>query len=114
MSLAKKNNIYTENGEPKRVRCFMFKQEPKPFFDYITVVYTYAHLFGYPGRVFYRSMSADPFHPLGFGQGGDMPKWNFKPGGSRITFSELPEPCQRLVMQDYEEIWGVCPISINN
>ncbi len=99
--------LYTETGEPKRIRCYMYKREPRPFFDYITVVFTHAHLYGNPGRVFYRGMSADPFHPLGFGQGGEVSRWNSKPGGSRVSFSDLPEPCQRLVMQDYEEIWGV-------
>lgn len=43
-------------------------------------------------------MSADPFHPQGFGQhctaipGGHL--------GRRIAFEELPEDCQKLVRRD--------------
>jgi hypothetical protein len=45
-----------------------------------------------------RAMSEHPFHPQGFGQYGYG-----KPGrhnGKKITFEELPEDCQKLVLQD--------------
>ena len=53
----------------------------------------------------HRAMSADPFHPMGFGCFGDAPRHSFAPRGSRISFGELPEPCRRLVVDDYAEIW---------
>jgi len=101
----KRKNLYTETGEPKRIACYMIKSEPKPA-DYITVVYTYASKVGYPvGTVLYRAMSGKPYHPLGFGQWGEGYQHNFRPGGSKIKFSDLPADCQDLVRRDYKELW---------
>jgi hypothetical protein len=43
-------------------------------------------------------MSVHPQHPQGFGQwsSGNIGKHN----GKKITFEELPEDCQKLVLQD--------------
>jgi hypothetical protein len=45
-----------------------------------------------------RAMSVHPQHPQGFGQwsSGNIGKHN----GKKITFEELPEDCQKLVLQD--------------
>lgn len=105
----KKKNLYKENGEPKRIRCYMFKQEPKPYADYITVIFTYASKAGFRvGTVAFRTMSADPFHPHGIGMWGEHDLYKdgrFHAGGSRVKFSELPERCQELVRRDYKDIW---------
>lgn len=105
----KRKNLYTENGEPKRIRCFMYKQEPKPYADWITVVFTYASKAGYSiGTVLFRGMSGDPTHPLGIGY---FEEWDIyrkgipRFGGSRVKFSELPDKCQELVRRDYKELW---------
>lgn len=45
-------------------------------------------------------MSAEPFHPQGFGQ-----HCTATPGrhlGKRIKFKELPKDCQRLILRDLE------------
>ena len=103
--MTKHKNLYTENGEPKRIRCYMFKQNPKPYADYITVVYTYTSEAGYPiGTTVYRTMSGAPFHPLGIRLWGEQRK-PFHVGGSRVKFSELPHDCQELVRRDYSEPW---------
>ena len=100
-------NLYNEKGEPKRIACYMYKQNPKPCADYITVVYTHANFAGYPiGTTVYRAMSGKPFHPLGIGLWGETNSCQFKAGGSRVKFSELPVDCQELVRRDYEELWG--------
>jgi len=105
----KRKNLYTASGEPKRIACFMFKQEPKPYLDWVTVIFTYASKAGYPiGTVLYRSMSGDPFHPWGIGMWGEQDLFRypkFCPGGSRVKFSEIPEKCQELVRMDYKELW---------
>lgn len=102
-----KKNLYNAKGEPARIRCYMFKQDPKPFGDYITVVYTHAHRAGYPkGKVLYRSMNDNPFHPShGIGLWGEGWRWDFKAGGSRVSFSDLPKDCQEIVLSDYKELW---------
>jgi hypothetical protein len=46
-------------------------------------------------------MSANPFHPQGFGQ-----HCSAVPGrhlGKRIQFNELPEDCKRLIEQDLKD-----------
>lgn len=69
----------------------------------------------------YVGMSADPFHPQGFGQHGET-RWKpcdvndhgFFPAmgrtchlGKRIPFAELPQPCKDLVTSDYKGVWGI-------
>jgi len=103
--MSKRKNLYTENGEPKRIRCYMIKKEPPPT-DYIAVVFTYASKAGYPvGTVLYKAMSGLPFHPLGYAQWGEARQGRFKPGGSKVEFSELPKDCQELIRNDYRIIW---------
>ena len=103
----KRKNLYTETGEPKRIACYMYKQEPKPYEDWVTVVYTHYSKSDpeYIGKVVYTTMSGDPFHPLGIGLSGEAERGKFKPGGSRVKFSELPPKCQELVRRDYIDIW---------
>jgi hypothetical protein len=98
-------NLYTDAGEPKRIKCFMAKQ--KPTIDYITVVYTHAFRLGYPaGTVLFRGMNDMPTHPQGFGQWGETHRHKFCAGGSRVAFSDLPKDCQDVVRQDYKDLWG--------
>jgi hypothetical protein len=87
----------------------MYKQEPKPHADYITIVYTYAHKLGFPiGRVLYRSMNGCPYHPaLGICQWGEGWQNEFYPGGSRVSFSDLPEDCQKIILNDYKYLWDI-------
>ena len=63
-----------------------------------------------PATYGYLAMSAEPFHPQGFGQrgeihGADMEHPPTRYGrvghlGRRIPFTDLPPDCQRLVIQD--------------
>lgn len=47
---------------------------------------------------YFLSMSENPSHPQGYGQHGwGMPG---KHNGKRIKFEDLPEQCQKLVLQD--------------
>ena len=102
----KRENLYTETGEPKRIRCYM--QKRRKTLDHITVVYTYISKTGNPvGTVLYRGMSEDPYHPQGFGIMGEGCRSSFNPGGSRVSFSELPINCRELVYSDYSAIWDV-------
>jgi hypothetical protein len=59
------------------------------------------------GRVYFVTMSEQPFHPLGFGQHGEGEQGSFDPCGSKIDFSSLSPDCQKLVKRDYAELWGV-------
>jgi hypothetical protein len=101
-----KARLYKENGEPKFIRCF--EQKRNPAIDRFCVVYTRANVWGgkeMHGRVFYVAMSDKPFHPLGFGQHGEAEQGSFRAIGSRVEFSSLPADCQKLVKQDYAELW---------
>ena len=56
------------------------------------------------GRGF--STLASPFHPQGESPDQiDRPTYGHL--GKKIKFSDLPEDCQTLVLQDYKEIWGL-------
>ena len=70
----------------------------------------------------YVGMSAEPFHPQGFGQHGSVEgrpcdttvksAWPVAIGrkchlGTRINFWDLPADCRKLVLRDYKEIWDL-------
>lgn len=103
-------------GVPRWVRCYD-AGENGPC-DRYTVVFCGRSFYGvFP----YLAMNAAPFHPQGFGQHGetagkpcDVNRWGFAPIigrkchlGRRIPFTALPPDCQRLVLQDYRELWGL-------
>jgi hypothetical protein len=102
----KREKLFTD-GVPRFIRCYEEKRCRSA--DRFCVVYTHASWFdpAYRSRTVYRGMSDDPYHPLGIGYFCDAWRWEFRPCGSRITFHELPEPCQRLVISDYLDLWGV-------
>lgn len=111
------------NGIPRWVRVY---DNGGRSFDRYTVVFTGKRAaMRAPGRAPqfpYLGMSEHPFHPQGFGQHGHS---DWKPCdvtgsswggaamgrsnhlGKRIPFSALPPDCQRLVLSDYREIWGL-------
>lgn len=76
---------------------------------------------GRPSGYWFVSMSQNPQHPQGFGQHGFSQHFpldaqqNRRPPrvgrknhlGTRITFGDLPEACQRLVFDNYIEIWRI-------
>jgi hypothetical protein len=59
-------------------------------------------------------MSGAPFHPQGFGQHGESETIIDRPTyghlGKKITFADLPEDCQKLVISDYRYYWQLCAV----
>jgi len=112
------------SGIPRWIRCY---DDGPNHYDRYTVVYTgrYAKGTGYDRRYHYVGMSAMPFSPSGLGQHGESEhildttrdgrvgyKWPPAIGGkcylgTRIQFSDLPIDCQKLVISDYRELWGL-------
>ncbi len=120
MNKTTRQNNLLPNGQPKWVRCY---DNGRKTSDRYTVCFTgrYRKGCGYKRTQFeYVLMSSNPFHPQGFGQHGwsdtqiDVNKWGFAPTfgrknhlGKRIHFKDLPADCQKLVLRDYKEIWGL-------
>jgi hypothetical protein len=90
---------------------------PDGTIDRYTVVFT-GHYRRSPRQGFsVLGMDENPYSPQGVGQHleYDAPPdtvkgWPPAIGrschlGKRITFSDLPEPCQRAVLSDYRELW---------
>ena len=114
------------NGIPKYVRCY---DNGGRSFDRYTVCYTSKtateRVPSYSPHYPYVAMSEHPFNPQGFGQHCSVPnhhcdvnKHGFAPAigrknhlGLRIPFNQLPKDCQKLVLTDYLEIWGLEKIS---
>jgi len=104
------------NGTPKYVRCY---DNGGRSFDRYTVVFTgrYNNMGIKRGMrktstFYYVGMSANPFHPQGFGQHGesegspiDRPTYSHL--GKKIKFEQLTENCKKLVLDDYCEIWNI-------
>ena len=114
-------NRLMPGGVPKYVRCYdNGGVENGGSIDRFTVCFT-GRAATRDGEFPYLAMNGSPFHPQGFGQHGatkdhhcDVNKWGFAPMvgkknhlGTRIAFNSLPEDCQKLVRQDYIEIWGL-------
>lgn len=108
-------------GVPRYVRCY---DNGGKSADRYTVCFTgraaTERSTGYAPEYPYRSMSADPFAPQGFGQWGSTKHRaaDACPGswggvaigrkchlGRRIRFEDLPEDCRKLVLSDYREVW---------
>lgn len=104
--LQRKNNLMP-NGIPKHIRCF---DSGNKFADRYTAIYTHADKFGMAGRTVGVGMSTNPFHPQGIGMHFDYNRHecNGKTGlGKKIKFQDLPEGCQKLVMDDYVNLWNL-------
>jgi hypothetical protein len=95
------------NGIPRYIRIYDLPIS----WDRYTVVYTkikQVYKFAYYP---YLGMSEDPTQPYGFGQHGsnktiiDRPRSRHL--GRRIKFQDLPEPCQNIVISDYEALWSI-------
>jgi len=91
------------------VRCY---DAGSKFADRYTVFYLIPqYLFGKKFYI-YIGMSADPCHPQGIGQHGEVPGYQLprhkyhKGIGKRIDFSELPVDCQTVVNRELEQIAG--------
>jgi hypothetical protein len=97
---------FMPNGVPKWIRVY---DNGGKTADRYTVVFTG----NYKGRdgCDYIGMSENPFHPQGFGQHGwsqdiiDYP--SYKHLGKKIKFEYLPKDCQKVVIDDYKEIWNL-------
>lgn len=83
---------------PKGVKAIY---DSPDYIDRYTVYYDRPKDWGITERGVYTcvGMSANPFHPQGFGQHstGVLGRHN----GKRITFADLPPDCQKLVRQDF-------------
>ncbi len=110
-------------GIPKHIRVWDSGPEEN---DRYTVVFCgrYPKGTGYNRSYQYLGMNSQPFHPsYGICQHGesrdiiDCPYgWTEAIGrvcrhnpslGRRIAFSDLPAPCQQIVLNDYCDIWGI-------
>ena len=109
-------NRLMPGGAPRYIRCYDNGNRPDGgTIDRYTVVYTgrYRHKTG--GSQWYVGMSAAPFHPQGFGQHGEYPghlgpaidRPSYGHLGKKIKFQDLPEDCQKLVLQDYRDLWDI-------
>lgn len=99
------------NGLPKYVRCYDNggPEKENGTIDRYTVVFTGRYTHKTAGEHWYLGMNGAPFHPQGFGQHGshhtqiDYPTYGHL--GKKIKFTDLPEDCQKCVMQTYLYLW---------
>lgn len=99
----KRSSQHWLKGAPKPVLA-IYDTGPNKTYDRYTVVYGAPFWTPEWGReVPYLGMSEHPFHPLGFGQHGQMPSINRPKCGRKIKWSDLPPDCQRAVILDCAE-----------
>ena len=90
--MSNKKELFTEDGTPKRIKCYMEKSSPVG--DFITVVYTHAKRAGFPKNTIpHRGMSGNPSCPQGASFFGEGRRGFFKAPGSLVSFSCLPKEC---------------------
>jgi len=96
------------SGIPRYIRCY---DNGGASADRYTVCFTgrYRHKTG--GSYWYIGMSSEPTHPQGVGMLGehteriDYPSYQHL--GKPITFKELPEACQAVVIDRYRYLWDI-------
>ena len=96
----KRQNLYTENGEPKRIRCYWSKTGD--FCDPITVVLTHAGNIDeiYRGNALYIGLSESGSYYYS-----SCPQYKFSPVGSKVNFKDLPDSCRKTVRDIYKKVW---------
>jgi hypothetical protein len=102
----RKNNLMPK-GIPRYIRCY---DNNGRSLDRYTVVYTGRYTHKTNGSFWYISMSANPFQGIGqHGESNFMPidKPKYAHLGKKISFQELPEDCQKAVIQDYAYLWDI-------
>jgi len=99
-----RNNNLLPDGKPRYIRCYDNQGES---FDRYTVVYTGRYADRQYGIWEYVAMSSNPFHPQGFGQHGELEQRDGAWLGKRIDFDQLPLDCQKLVLNDYKQLWNL-------
>jgi hypothetical protein len=94
------------NNKPRYIRCY---DNGGKTVDSYTVVFTGRYRHKTNRATLYLCMSANPFHPQGFGQHGegDIDSRGYSHLGKKIGFDQLPEDCQKLVLSDYKDIWDI-------
>jgi|CXWL01.1.fsa_nt_gi hypothetical protein len=117
---SKRQSRLLPGGVPRWIRCYdNGGTDAGGSIDRYTVIYTGRWKGRERGTDYYVAMNAAPFHPQGFGQHGeisfsqlgdgqtamDRPKYSHL--GKKITFKYLPTDCQKLVLSDYKDIWGL-------
>lgn len=104
---ARRKRYYFEDGTPRYIACWEYKKQVGG--EKYTVTFQHAGRSGMtPHHVHGVGMSADPYHPQGIGMHFELHVTECRKSfGSRISFKDLPEQCQRLVRSDYDEIWGL-------
>ena len=108
------------DGVPRHIRCYDNGGETYDRYtvDRYTVVYVYLGRMGTNGHQDVNdgyphvTMSGSPFWPLGVCQHGesqdgpiDRPKHSHL--GEKIQFEDLPEDCQKVVVDDYLGLWDI-------
>ena len=80
--------------------------------DRYTVVFTGSYTHNTGRSSWYVGMNAAPFHPQGIGMHGESQKGPIdRPSyghlGKKIKFNDLPEDCQRMVIDTYIRLWDL-------
>ena len=96
---------------PKYIRCY---DNHGDTFDRYTVVFTKKRVGenqNRRGEFVYVGMSKRPYHPLGFYQHGfsdrTIDSISYSHLGKKIKFHELPDDCQKAIIEDYNDLWKI-------
>ena len=102
--------LYNELS-PRYIRCY---DNNGTTHDRYTVVFTKKRNGGNKyklGEFVYVGMSKNPYHPFGFYQHGfsdcaiDHPSYSHL--GKKIKFLDLPDDCQKAIIDEYNELWKI-------
>lgn len=95
------------NGIPRYVRCYYSDDS----IDSYTVVFSGRYKHKTSGEFIYLGMSEHPTWATGVGQHGSSPTLIDRPSyghlGKKISFKDLPEDCQKLVLLEYKDLWDI-------
>jgi hypothetical protein len=96
------------DGKPRYIRCY---DNDGNTADQYTVCFTGNYTKNTGGEFWNLFMNAMPFSPQGIGMSNSesfqIDKPSYKHLGKKIKFDDLPDDCQKLVLQDYVYLWNI-------
>ena len=99
-------HVDTRDGSPQHLQVYQAKRDPT--IDCITIVFTHASDFmrskDWLGRVYYvgSCTTGNAFY-----QHGEAMRHCFRPGGSRIKWTDIAPELRVKIIAEYEGLWGI-------
>lgn len=105
MNKQQRKEALMPGGIPRYIRVY----DNPEYLDRYTVVFTGRYTHKTAGQYWNISMNSEPYHGIGMRGTNDtqIDRPTYSHLGKKIRFEDLPEQCQKLVIEDYKYLWDI-------